>query len=320
MQNPLSKETLPKLKLSAEHSYISVIKKLITLDIEITKETDTILTEIDGKKIKGPAKCIVHLFENDNLDEKTITSISNVIGLRPQQMLAYVASGPEDRLDNILAVAKIRKWLFEGQITNKVGDHLIDRLIDIHERYQEVFCKKTNELFVKREFVRPIADFYKLEILSGHIESIMDHPEADTLFIENVDFKREKRTIVSGLKGKFEKSSLLNSCCLFAVNLKPVSFKGTKSFGMILFGKSTENEKGTVIFTKTNGNRLGLLEYPLEKLVPFEIKVGDASKRSLELFFERISIQENKLVYNSLETEIEGKTVEVRDILNGTVS
>ncbi|KAH9386470.1 aminoacyl tRNA synthase complex-interacting multifunctional protein 1 [Nematocida major] len=321
MQNLASHESVPQLKLSSEHSYIYVIKRLIPIEIEITQETDTILTDTDGKKTKGPGKCIAHLFQDKGLDEKTVASISSVIGLRPQQMLAYVASGPEERLDNILAISKVRKWLFEGQITNKVGDHLIDKLADLHEKYQKVFCEQTGEIFVKREHVRPVADFYKLVIMSGRIESIMDHPEADTLFIENVDFKAEKRTIVSGLKGKFEKSRLLNACCLFTVNLKPVTFKGTKSFGMILFGKSTDApEKGSVIFTETNGDRLGLLEYPLDSLVPFPVKMGDGSKRTLELFFDRLAIREGKLVYQDLTAEISGKEVCTPEVINGTIS
>ncbi|KAI5189659.1 hypothetical protein NEMIN01_0612 [Nematocida minor] len=321
MQNSETQKNIPQLKLSSEHSYIYVIKRLISIEIEITQETDTILADADGKKIKGPAKCVTHLFSDKNLDEKTITSISNVIGLRPQQMLAYVASGPEERIDNLLAISKIRKWLFEGQITNKVADHLVDKLIEVHDRYQETYCRETGEIFIHRDLVRPVADFYKLVILSGHIESIMDHPEADTLFIENVDFKTEKRTIVSGLKGKFEKNKLTNSCCLFVLNLKPVSFKGTKSFGMILFGKDAESEaNGTVIFTKSNGNRLGLAEYPLEKLVQVPVKVGDASKRAQESFFMRLAIKDGKLVYNDLETEIEGKAVLVPEITNGTIS
>ncbi|EIJ89289.1 hypothetical protein NEPAR06_0786 [Nematocida parisii] len=319
-QSAACEETFPKLKLAAEHSYIHIITKFVKIDVEIVPELDTILTDTDGKKIKGPARCIAHLFREKNIDEETISSISSVIGLRPQQMLAYVASGPEERIDNILAISKIRKWLFEGQILNKVGDHLVDKLADIHERYQKVYCRETGEIFVERNMVRVIADFYKLVILSGKIESIMDHPEADTLFIENVDFKTEKRTIVSGLKGKFEKSRLLDACCLFTVNLKSVSFKGTKSFGMILFGKSQEENNGSVIFTESNGDRLGLLNYPLNKLVPFSIKTGDASRRTLEVFFERVSIKGGKLVYNGLETEIQGKPVLVEGIDNGTVS
>ncbi|KAI5132246.1 hypothetical protein NEAUS06_0035 [Nematocida ausubeli] len=307
---------VPHLQISTEHSYIHIISAIINVKIDILND-DTILTE-EGKKIKGPARCISHLLRNTDVDEQTLTSISNVISLRPQQMLAYVAAGPAERIDNLLAVAKIRKWLFEGQITNKVSDHLINKLIEIHDRYQDIYVKYTNELYIHKDLVRPIAEFYKIVILSGRIDSIMDHPEADTLFIENVDFKNEKRTVVSGLKGKFEKSKLLGACCLFAVNLKSVSFKGTKSFGMILFGKGEGS--GSVIFTGSNGSRLGLLKYPLCKLVPFDISVGDASKRSLEVFFQGLNIRGRQLLYNGLETEIDGETVTVQDVENGIVS
>lgn len=320
MQSSATQTTTPKLRLSSEHSYIHIVSKLIPVEVEITEDQDTILTDKEGKKIKGPAKCVVHLFADKELDEKTVTSISNVIGLRPQQMLAYVPCGPEERIDNILAISKIRKWIFEGQITNKVADYLVDKLVEVYAKYQDTYCRETGETPVDKTLIRPVAEFYKLLIVSGIIESIMDHPEADTLFIENVDFMTEKRTIVSGLKGKFEKDKLVNGSCLFILNLKPVSFKGTKSYGMILFAKDTNGTRGSTIFTEKNGCRLELSKYPLEKLTPLRIKPGDASKRILEGALPRLSVKRGRLLYGDLETQVDGKTVTVPGIEDGTVS
>ncbi|KAI5184776.1 aminoacyl tRNA synthase complex-interacting multifunctional protein 1 [Nematocida homosporus] len=307
-------------KLSPETSYLSILSKCYSnIKTHITEEPETLIKDPEGKTTKGPGKALSQFLPTQNISETAIRRIIDIITLRPQQMIAYTPA-EEDGLDLIIAMAKIRKWLFEGQITNKVPENVIEKLVLIHTRHQEVFCARTKEVFVPADLITPIVDFYKVVVKSGTIESIINHPEADTLYIEIVDFAGEKRTIVSGLKGKVEKEALLSQHCLFTLNLKPVSFKGTKSFGMILFAKSTDKEGGSVIFTKSSGQQLTLKDYPLTSLIPFPIKISDCTKKTLESFFPRLQVTNELLTYHGLPTQVDQDPVIIPGIQSATIS
>ncbi|OAG29730.1 hypothetical protein NEDG_00863 [Nematocida displodere] len=330
--DPEKKEWL--LKLSVEHSYLYVLKKIFSdVNITITDENETILTDPEGKAIKGPGKAMSCLLQSKGVESGVIKRITDVVGLRPQQMIGYsTEEHPENpetpenpsktpNLDSVIAVAKLRKWVFEGQITNKTAESIIDKLSDVYAKYQHIYCAQTKECSVPREKIKSVCDFYKVMVHSGQIESIIDHPEADTLYIENVDFSHEKRTIVSGLKYKVEKDCLLNRSCLFVLNLKPATIKGTKSFGMILFATpNTPNTPGTVIFTETNGQRLILRDYPISELVPFTIAATDCSKKTTETFFTTVSIASEKLLYDGMATSLGGREVTIPGISSGRLS
>ncbi|MES1904268.1 MAG: Aminoacyl tRNA synthase complex-interacting multifunctional protein 1 [Paramarteilia canceri] len=74
-----------------------------------------------------------------------------------------------------------------------------------------------------------------LELRVGKILEVNDHENADSLYVEKVNFGDfGERTIVSGLKGKVEKSNLLDKNYIFITNLKPSKLRGVVSEGMIL--------------------------------------------------------------------------------------
>lgn len=316
----MHKENLWKLSVSLENSYLSILTKCYDdIEVDITQELETKIINMEGKMIKGIGKAITYYLQKKEIPEEIIKKCIGVLSLRPQQMCAY-SPETEGTIDVIVAVSKIRKWIFEGLILNKVSENIIEKLIQVHEKYQEIFCNHTKEVTVPSKDIKSICSFYKVVICSGKIESIIDHPNADTLYIEIVDFSYEKRTIVSGLKGKYAKEGLVDQNCLFALNLKPVSFKGTLSFGMILFAKDTEKNTGSPIFTANNGSRLTLKKYPLSLISPLPLTIGDCSKKTLETFFSNISVQKNILMYDGLETEVDGNTVTLTEIHSGTVS
>lgn len=78
----------------------------------------------------------------------------------------------------------------------------------------------------------------KIDLRVGKIISIQKHPNADSLYIEEVDFGTHTKTIVSGLVPHFPESSLLNRLCIFLYNIKPIRLRGTLSEGMILVGRN----------------------------------------------------------------------------------
>lgn len=291
------------LRVSPEHTYLYVLEKAYAdIDVRLSETGDTVLLDSSGKIVKGAGKAVSAFLQGQNVSPGKIKSATDIIGLRPQQMGEYASEEPSG-IDVAIAVAKIRKWLFEGPSANKLPENVLQRLCLVHDKYQPGFCSVTGSCSVPLDRIKHVSDFYRVVVRPGTVESIIDHPQADSLFIENVDFQTEKRTVVSGLKGKFDKDMLLNATCLFVLNLAPVGFKGTKSFGMILFVKDEdpEEKKGTIIRAAPSSSRVQLAGYPLRDIIPFPVDPNNCTRKTLETFFAGIHVENEKLVYAGME-------------------
>ncbi|TPX31301.1 tyrosine---tRNA ligase [Synchytrium microbalum] len=78
-------------------------------------------------------------------------------------------------------------------------------------------------------------------LVVGKIVSIKPHPEADTLYIEQIDLGEEKpRTIVSGLAKYIPIEDLQNRLVVVAANLKPAKLRGVLSEGMVLAASNAD--------------------------------------------------------------------------------
>jgi aminoacyl tRNA synthase complex-interacting multifunctional protein 1 len=87
----------------------------------------------------------------------------------------------------------------------------------------------------------------QVDVRVGKICSVMRHPDADALYVEEVDLgEGRRRTIVSGLANHLPLEALQDRLALFVCNLKPASLRGIKSEGMILATTSAEGKVNLV--------------------------------------------------------------------------
>jgi methionine--tRNA ligase beta chain len=95
-----------------------------------------------------------------------------------------------------------------------------------------------------------LSDLAVLEIRTGKIVEISQHPEAESLFVEKVDLGEESgpRVIVSGLVQFCSAESLLNRSVVVLCNLKPRALKGIVSNGMLLCASSADHSKVPTTF------------------------------------------------------------------------
>jgi methionyl-tRNA synthetase len=99
---------------------------------------------------------------------------------------------------------------------------------------------KVEKLIEKVEVVPEFAKF-PLQMVVGEIKEVKDHPNADSLYILQVNFGKEDRQIVSGLKKYFTPEELVGKKRVFCINLKPAKLRGELSKGMILAADDGEN-------------------------------------------------------------------------------
>ncbi|KAL6650502.1 hypothetical protein ACP70R_009427 [Stipagrostis hirtigluma subsp. patula] len=82
-----------------------------------------------------------------------------------------------------------------------------------------------------------------LDIRVGRVVKAWRHPEADTLYVEEVDVGEEQpRTICSGLVNFLPLEQLQDSNVIVLANLKPRNMRGIKSNGMLMAASDAAHE------------------------------------------------------------------------------
>jgi len=83
-------------------------------------------------------------------------------------------------------------------------------------------------------------EFKKIEIKTAKILSVKDHPDADRLYVVDVDLGNEKRQIVAGIKKHYTPEELIGKDVAVIVNLEPANIRGVESNGMLLAASDSE--------------------------------------------------------------------------------
>ena len=81
-------------------------------------------------------------------------------------------------------------------------------------------------------------DFKKLDIRVGTVTGVEKHPDADKLWLLEVDFGGPTRRLVTGLRGIYAADELQGRQIAVLVNLERAKFRGVESGGMLLAAES----------------------------------------------------------------------------------
>lgn len=77
-------------------------------------------------------------------------------------------------------------------------------------------------------------DWRKIDLRVAKMLDVKPHPNADKLYLLDVDLGTEKRTLVAGLKDFYTAEELKGKNCVVFTNLEAKELRGIKSEGMIL--------------------------------------------------------------------------------------
>lgn len=79
------------------------------------------------------------------------------------------------------------------------------------------------------------ADFQKVEMKTGRVLKVENHPNADRLYVVTLDMGAgETRTVVAGIRAFYTPEQLVGKTVVVAANLAPRPLRGVESNGMIL--------------------------------------------------------------------------------------
>ena len=83
-------------------------------------------------------------------------------------------------------------------------------------------------------------DFKKIELLIAQIKEVKEHPNADRLYVLQVDTGRDVRQIVAGIRKAYSPEQLIGRKIVLIANMEPAVIRGETSNGMLL-AASDEN-------------------------------------------------------------------------------
>jgi methionyl-tRNA synthetase len=79
-----------------------------------------------------------------------------------------------------------------------------------------------------------IEDFKKIELVVAQIKEIKEHPNADRLYVLQVDTGKDVRQIVAGIRKAYTIEQLINRRIILIANMEPAVIRGEASNGMLL--------------------------------------------------------------------------------------
>lgn len=153
-------------------------------------------------------------------------------------------------------------------------------------------------------------ELFPLSLKVAEIIEINDHPNADKLYVLQINLGKEKRQLVAGLKGHYSKEQLKNKKIIIVTNLKHAKLRGIESQGMLL---AAEDKEGAV----------GLLTAK-EAEPGSEVKFGSLKNSNEEVSFDnfqkiKIEVKEGKVLFKDLELKANKETVSVEKLREGMV-
>ncbi|MBI2134520.1 methionine--tRNA ligase [Candidatus Woesearchaeota archaeon] len=124
------------------------------------------------------------------------------------------------------------------------------------------FDLKNHKIGKEKILVEKIAEekkeVFPLNLKVAKILDVKDHPDADKLYVLQIDLGREKRQLVAGLNGHYSKEELKNKRIIVITNLKYAKLRGIESQGMLLAGDDGKEVGVLTIKNAEPGAQVGI--------------------------------------------------------------
>ena len=150
---------------------------------------------------------------------------------------------------------------------------------------------------------------FSLNLKVAEIIEAKDHPDADKLYVLQINLGKEKKQLVAGLKEHYAKEELKNKKIIVVTNLKHAKLRGIESQGMLLAAEDSKGNVGLLTAKAEPGN---------------DVKFGNLKNSNKEITFENflkinILAKDGKIFFNNLELSVNNEAVSVEKVKEGKV-
>ena len=97
-------------------------------------------------------------------------------------------------------------------------------------------------------------DFKKIEFRVAKVKDVIEHPNADKLYVVTVDLGDRTKQVVAGIRNFYKKEDLIGKFVIVVDNLDPAMLRGVESNGMLL---AASDDAGLSIVTLDKEVKLG---------------------------------------------------------------
>ncbi|KAJ9555578.1 hypothetical protein OSB04_010192 [Centaurea solstitialis] len=127
---------------------------------------------------------------------------------------------------------------------NKLAEELKNTKLSDKSKKRERSTKSAAEAKPKAAAVEQEITINRLDIRVGLITKVQKHPDADSLYVEEIDVgEAQPRTVVSGLVKFVPLEEMQNRKVCVLCNLKPATMRGIKSQAMVLCASTSDHAK-----------------------------------------------------------------------------
>lgn len=95
-------------------------------------------------------------------------------------------------------------------------------------------------------------DFMKLDLRVAKVLEVSEHPNADKLYVLQIDLGGEKRQLLAGLREYCSPEQLLGRNIVVVANLEPRKMRGLESQGMLLAASDESGDARQVVILTTD--------------------------------------------------------------------
>ncbi|XP_006216226.1 aminoacyl tRNA synthase complex-interacting multifunctional protein 1 [Vicugna pacos] len=190
-------------------------KKLRVENAKLKKEIEDLKQELIKAEIQNGVKQIP--FPSDTPLQADSTASENVVQSIP---ITTISSGAKEQIKG------------GGEGEEKKVKEKIEKKGEKKEKKQQSVAGSTDS--------KPV-DVSRLDLRIGCIITAKKHPDADSLYVEEVDVgETTPRTVVSGLVNHVPLEQMQNRMVILLCNLKPAKMRGVVSQAMVMCASSPE--------------------------------------------------------------------------------
>ncbi|CAF2973130.1 unnamed protein product [Rotaria sp. Silwood2] len=178
------------------------------------------------------------IYPIDNIEQLDSDVHINVL----EEKNIQLKTGVQNPIDELVTLKNQQEITQHYDFVNKISI-VSNQLTVQHEKSVEVSQSTASAIpkNLEKSVANTAMDITRFDLRIGKILSVKKHPNADSLYVEQIDVEEEKpQTVCNGLLKYMQPSDLDQKLVIVACNLKPVKTRGITSEAMLMCASTSE--------------------------------------------------------------------------------
>ncbi len=174
-------------------------------------------------------------WKKENTYGTTLFICANIVRTLSILMFPFIPFSAEKtwKMLNLDGKLSEQRWEDAARLSISSG-HRIGKITTLFSKIDDSQIDRFIKKYLKSRYIK-YDDFKSIDIRIGEITNVEEHPNADKLYLLNVNLGDiGKRQVVAKIKDEYTKDDLIGKQVVLVVNLESLEIRGKKSEGMLL--------------------------------------------------------------------------------------